>query len=164
MQERRAVIVEMENRPVTGTASRWVSHQWTLAGVREDAAIDDAATSSTEARYAFGGLAVELHHSEGEGYWLNLTSPEPCLFVMWRQEEGEPIPTPWIVTASYNEAGRMLDAGEKVERVAMPPGFQTWVQSFTDIHYKPEPRKKVKRNDPFKDGAFRREIPNPEAQ
>ena len=29
--------------------------------------------------------------------------------------------------------------------------------AYTAAHYKPEPRKKVRRNDPFREGAFRRE-------
>jgi hypothetical protein len=52
----------------------------------------------------------------------------------------------------------MLDAGEKVEHAPLPEAMRGWVQAFTDQHYTPEVRKKVKRNDPFKDGAFRREI------
>jgi hypothetical protein len=145
----------MMHRPVTGAASRWLSHQWGLHAVYDAEPNDNSADEST---LRFGGLNVELHHSEGEGYWLNLNSPAPCLFVMWRQESGE-TPVPWVVTASYNEAGRMLDAGEKVENVPMSEAMHAWVKAFTDANYKPEPRKKVKRNDPFKDGAFRREMP-----
>ena len=29
--------------------------------------------------------------------------------------------------------------------------------AFVAVHYQPEPRRKVKRNDPFKDGAFVRD-------
>jgi hypothetical protein len=162
MELSRAVVVEMVKHPVTGAASRWATFQWGIGLVLDDTGATDerepVAEGGGEADDAlrFSGLSVSLHASEGEGYWLNLTSPSPCLFVMWRQESGE-LPVPWVVTASYNEAGRMLDAGEKVENAPMSEPMRAWVQAFTDANYKPEVRKKVKRNDPFKDGAFRRE-------
>jgi hypothetical protein len=31
------------------------------------------------------------------------------------------------------------------------------MEPFVAEHYKPEPKQKVRRNDPFADGAFRRE-------
>jgi hypothetical protein len=158
MSNIRSVIVEMVKRPVTGAASRWVTHHWGLGAVHEaQAQHEDLDDEADDSRLRYSGLNVELHHSEGEGYWLNLNSPAPCLFVMWREEDGGP-PVPWVVTASYNEAGRMLDAGEKVEHVPLSEEMRTWLQAYTDANYKPEVRKKVKRNDPFKDGAFRREI------
>ncbi len=159
MSESRPVIVEMRQRPVTGAASRWVTHQWTIASVREastEIGSDEAREADGDA-IAVAGLNVALHKTEGEGYWLNLTSAAPCVFVMWRQEEGE-MPVPWVATLSYNEAGRMLDAGEKVENVPLSESMRAWLQAYTDANYVPEARKKVKRNDPFKEGAFRREL------
>lgn len=154
----RPVIVEMRQRPVTGAASRWVSHQWAIASVRDASPEMDAteADGADTDAIAVAGLSIELHKTEGEGYWLNLTSAAPCVFVMWRQEEGE-MPVPWLATVSYNEAGRMLDAGERVENLPMSEPMRAWLQEFTDANYVPEARKKVKRNDPFKEGAFRRE-------
>ncbi len=156
----RPVTVVMVNRPVTGVASRWASHQWMIGDVFEDLGEADAAPHDPNAdetleTRTYRGLNVELHKSEGEGYWLNLNTPTPCLFVMWRQEDGDP-PVPWVVTASYNEAGRMLDAGEKVENVPISPEMNAWVAAFAAAHYTPEVRKKVKRNDPFHAGAFKR--------
>ena len=83
-----------------------------------------------------------------------LTSPAPCVFVMWRIFDGlTPPARPVIVTVSYNEAGRFLDGGERVDNVAMPDAIAAWMRPFVAVHYKPEPRKKVKRNDPFAAGA-----------
>ena len=76
---------------------------------------------------------------------------------MWRLEEGDEVPRPAVVTVSYNEAGRMLDAGDHVDNVPMPDDLKSALLAYTNAHYKPEPKKKVRRNDPFKDGAFRRE-------
>jgi hypothetical protein len=58
---------------------------------------------------------------------------------------------------SYNEAARMLDGGERVDAVPLPPGIRAWMEPFVAEHYRPEPRKKVRRNDPFADEPRRRE-------
>jgi len=51
----------------------------------------------------------------------------------------------------------MLDAGDHVDNVPMPAEMRDVLIAYTAAHYKPEPRKKVRRNDPFREGAFRRE-------
>ncbi len=63
------------------------------------------------------------------------------------------MPRPVVVTASYNEAGRMLDAGDRVDKVPMDEAMQVALAEYTMKFYKPEVRKKVKRNDPFRDHA-----------
>jgi len=101
--------------------------------------------------WQFGGHLIELHRSEAEGYFLNTTSPDPKVFVMWRTIDDAPNPPlrPEVVTVSYNEAARLLDGGESVDAVPMPPEIMTWLAPFVAEHYKPEPKRKVKRNDPF---------------
>ena len=56
---------------------------------------------------------------------------------------------PATVSVSYGEAARWLDSGEQVDGVAMPREIADWVGDFVNIHYKPEPKKKAKRNDPL---------------
>ena len=43
---------------------------------------------------------------------------------------------------SYNEAGRLLDAQERVDNVPVSPAVRDWLQAYTDAHYKPEPKKR----------------------
>lgn len=158
-----SVTVCFRKRPVQ---SRWVDFEWETATVTvADASCPAPALASGasevlidgETRWCYAGQPVELHPSEGEGYWLNLNSPAPCIFVMWRMEEDDQAPRPAVVTLSYNEAGRMLDAGDHVDNVAMPVAMREVLAAYTAAHYKPEPRKKVRRNDPFREGAFRRQ-------
>lgn len=160
-----SVTVCFRKRPVQ---SRWVDFEWETASVEavtgaEHAELATVATqvlSGAETRWCYAAQPIELHPSEGEGYWLNLNSPAPCIFVMWRLEEGDEVPRPAVVTLSYNEAGRMLDAGDHVDNVPMPAAMREALEAYTAVHYKPEPRKKVRRNDPFRDGAFHRESPS----
>ena len=148
----------------TPLVNRWVSERW--APVAVERAIEPQEAPSAQCiskdanatRWRFGGHAIELHRSEAEGYFLNVTAPAPKVFVMWRmKEEGAtPLIGPQVVTVSYNEAARLLDGGEQVEAVPMLPEILAWMTPFIDEHYKPEPKRKVRRNDPFAaDGSHR---------
>lgn len=89
------------------------------------------------------GLRVELFVDEGEGYYLNLSSGAPVWFVVWRSDDEDPSRAwPEQVTLSYNEAGRRLDAQERVDNVPLQPEWRAWLQAFTDANYKPEPKQR----------------------
>jgi hypothetical protein len=99
------------------------------------------------------GFSVELHQDECEGYWLNLVSDAPVWFVMWRDSRddgsdsgqggtGAPRALPQLVTLSYNEAGRLLDAQERVDNLPLPADVRGWLQAYVDEHYRPEPKQR----------------------
>ncbi|MFT3956621.1 MAG: DUF3305 domain-containing protein [Piscinibacter sp.] len=89
------------------------------------------------------GLTVELFADEGEGYHLNLSSGAPVWFVVWRSDDEDPSRAwPEQVTLSYNEAGRRLDAQERVDNVPLQAEWREWLQAFTDQHYRPEPKQR----------------------
>ncbi len=89
------------------------------------------------------GFVLQLFRDEGEGYHLNLTSGSPVWFVMWRIAEDDPSSAwPEAVSLSYNEAGRWLDAQERVDNVPLTPDALAWLQAYTDAHYRPEPKKR----------------------
>ena len=159
------VVVVMERVPLQ---NRWVSERWQPAAVIPGAAPGPApgaapapavmppqliADGPDGTRWSCAGFEVELHPSEAEGYHLNLTAPEPKAFVAWRPAEDalEPAMRPHCVTLSYNQAARMLDGGEQVDAVPLPDVLKAWMEPFVAAHYKPEPRKKIRRNDPFRD-------------
>lgn len=148
-----AIIVERRR-----LQNRWVSEQWEVVGVVPALPATDAGDSANgqpqqifadeeRTQYRVDGLGLELFRDEAENYYLNLSSPEPRVFVMWRLEND--FARPVVITVSYGEAARMLDAGEQVDGVPMPLEVAGWLGEFVRIHYKPEPRRKVRRNDPF---------------
>jgi hypothetical protein len=61
-----------------------------------------------------------------------------------------------IVTLSYGEAARFLDAGEQVDAVPISAALLARLESFVAAHYRPEPRKKVKRNELYEGDEKRR--------
>jgi hypothetical protein len=148
--------------------SRWANEKWEplgieIAGVPGDDLVvtpfppvclkDDA----DGALWRFAGFALELHRSEGEGYYLNLREDVSNVFVMWRRDEARVPPVfPVYATVSYNEAARSMDSGESVDPVPLPAEIRAWVAPFIREHYHPEPKGKRRRNDPFRDGAFKK--------
>lgn len=170
------VDVDIQRVPL---ANRWASEQWQpLAvvplgdGKNEAKNDEELKTAGAPQRIAddaqgttwrFSGFAIELHPTEAEGYYLNISSDLPKVFVMWRLVE-EPqhdvcAARPVIVTVSYNQAARFMDGGERVDAVPMPAAILTWMRPFVAEHYRPEPRKKVRRNDPFRNDALGRDRP-----
>lgn len=89
------------------------------------------------------GLSVTLHRDEAEGYYLNLSSGCPVWFVMWRVDDQDPSRAwPELVTLSYNEAGRLLDAQERVDNLPLPGHLCAWLQAFADEFYRPEQKQR----------------------
>jgi hypothetical protein len=55
------VAVVMRKERITGAMSRWQTWRWLYPGFR-----------------------VELFRDDAEGYYLNVSTPAPCWFVLWR--------------------------------------------------------------------------------
>ena len=134
-------------------ANRWLSEKWEAIGVVPafDAAVDAPPqrifADAQREQYLVGRFELELFRDEVDNYHLNLTSPAPRVFVMWRLEDD--FARPVSLTLSYGEAARFLDAGEQCDGVPMPPEIADWLGDFVNTHYKPAVRTKIKRNDPF---------------
>ncbi|HUL57498.1 MAG TPA: DUF3305 domain-containing protein [Usitatibacter sp.] len=140
--------------------SRWESHRWQLLGVVPDVGgaprtlVDEGAVRQR----LYPGLEVTLFNDEAEGYFLNVSSEEPSVFVSIRQGEADEEPYPFQCTVSYNEAARWMDGSEKVERAPAWPGLVEWIQAWVGVHYRPEPRRR-QRPQSFagKEGVLREE-------
>lgn len=140
---RVAVLIERQAAP-----NRWEDWSFRVADVLLDAGqFGDAPRCLRDdgllAQFVHPGLEVRLFPDEGEGYYLNLTSGAPVWFVMWRVQEDDPSQArPECVTLSYNEAGRLLDAQERVDNTPLGAEVRGWLQAYTDAHYRPEPKKR----------------------
>ena len=89
------------------------------------------------------GFVVELFRDQAQGYHLNLASGAPVWFVVWRIDDDDTSRAwPETVSVSYEEAGRWLDAQERVDNVPLPAEVAAWLQTYTDATYQPEPRKR----------------------
>ena len=140
---RVAVVMERETAP-----NRWEDWRFRIAEVvpHEDAFGSEARVLRDDGklqRTLHPGFTLELFRDEAEGYWLNLSSGSPVWFVVWRIDDADPSRAwPETVSLSYTEAGRWLDAQERVDNVPLRGEAVEWLQAYTDAHYKPEPKKR----------------------
>lgn len=149
----------MRRERINGPMARWQNWRWVLADVVEhDAALgtEPRLLSQDEQaeRWLHPGFTVELFRDDADGYALNATTAAPCWFVLWRmQEQGhggaEPMAVPCMVSLSYHDAGRWLDAQETVEQVPAPDAVVQWMRDFADAHRVVEPRRR-KRPESFR--------------
>ena len=127
--------------------TRWEDWRFTIAevvlddglfGVEQRVLRDDGHCT----QWLFPNLPVSLHRDEAEGYYLNVVTSDPRVFVLWRMEGEQGLPVE--VTVSFNEAGRWLDGGHSVDGVAMPAEIYAWVGDYVEKNYRPEPKKRIK--------------------
>jgi hypothetical protein len=139
--------------------NRWQPWRWVLADVvpHEPAFGTEPRLllkNDNEERWLHPSFKVELFRDDAEGYYLNATTDAPCWFVLWRMEEPasaeeEPMARPEMVSLSYHDAGRWLDAQETVEQVPAPAMVVEWLRAFIEEHYVVEPKRR-KRPESFK--------------
>ena len=140
---RVAVVMAREASP-----NRWEDWRFRLVDVvHHEAAFGDEARVLRDDGHLRHTLhpnfSVELFRDEAEGYYLNLSSGAPVWFVVWRIDDDDPSRAwPETVSVSYTEAGRWLDAQERVDNVPLAPDVVAWLQAYTDEHYRPEPKQR----------------------
>lgn len=134
----------MERRSIV---NRWASERWLPVAVveRDEGAAGDAEPILIDQgqdfqRWLHVGFRAELFRDEAEGYYLNLSTDQPYVFVEWEMRSEMAVPR-WI-TLSYHEAARRMDGGAQVDGVPVPFEWLPWVAEFTQQHLQiPEKRR-----------------------
>ena len=138
-----SVAVVMQRRVLR---NRWQSEAWEPLGVVPGYAGESVprllVDESGLQQWLHPGFTLKLHRDEAEGYYLNVSTDNPRVFVLWRLDEDHGLPLD--VTVSYDEGGRWLDGGHSVDGVPMPPEIFAWVGEYVEENYRPEPRKRIK--------------------
>lgn len=123
--------------------NKWADCQWEALGVVPDPGYGAERLiyeDQHRAQWLHPGFELTLYTDQAEFYYANLTSPEPRVFVMWRQEDERARPV--LITVSYGEAARMMDSNEQVDGVTMPGDLVPWIADFVERHYRPEKKQK----------------------
>jgi len=147
---RVAVVMDRERAP-----NQWQDWRFTVAEVVADEDVFGAERrvlrdDGKVRRTLYPGFTLELHADQADGYYLNLSSGAPVWFVVWRIDDDDPsLAWPETVSVSYTEAGRWLDAQERVDNVPLQPDLVAWLQAYTDEHYRPEEKKARRRPQSF---------------
>lgn len=147
---RKSVAVVMQRRALD---NRWQSEAWEPVGVLCDyegdakprVLVEEAGTK----QWLYPGFEIVLRRSEAEGYYHNVSTQEPRVFILWRMQSDGAVPArelavPQFVTLSYDEASRWMDGGENVDSVGMPAALFAWVGEFVEKNYRREPKKRIK--------------------
>lgn len=126
-------------------ADRWSSEIWEAKGVVRHIGAAGAAEQvifrdERTTQFLFPGFELKLRRDEAEGYYLNITSPQPKVFILWRKDDE--IARPRLLTVSFNEGARWMDGGASVDGVAVPVDLLAWIGEFVEHNYEPEPKKK----------------------
>jgi hypothetical protein len=139
----RTLAVVMEKRRAR---SPWADVLWQPASVLESDEPAGAARLLVQQdlyeQWLHPGFSLQIHRDEMEGYYLNVSSVSPRVFVMWRMDGERGLPLQ--LTASYEEGARWLDGGALVEALPMPTAVFAWVGEYVERDYRPEPRKRIK--------------------
>jgi hypothetical protein len=97
-------------------------------------------------QYLWDGLRLELYRDAAETYWFNLTGAKPSLFIICSEEEGGEL-LPVSVTADHDQSTSAVEADYKVFSVPIPAAVLAQIEEFVMTHFKPEVRRKRKRED-----------------
>ena len=86
---RVAVAVVMRREAIV---NRWQPWRWSLADIvpHQDSFGSQPRLllkDDQEERWLHPGFNVELFTDDAEGYYLNVSTPQPCFWVVWRMEE-----------------------------------------------------------------------------
>jgi hypothetical protein len=154
---RLRLVYESEACAADGRATGSDIPGWRLIGLLPEDVTDPFSPDLPEPRQSSVRRIVTeparltLDRDEAEGYYLNLTSPQPSLFVLVRVPDvaaasaayaSAEAPPTVSVTASYSEGARWMDGGMVVVRTALPEPMLAWIAEFAQHHFQVEGKKK----------------------
>ena len=134
-------------------SKKWVLPQWKVFAVVTGARIDQRGQpllihdDERHRRYLCGGLVLHLYKDGAEGYWYNLLSDPPYLFVVCDGEQGDDEVQPAFITANQDEANGYMEADRLVLSAPMPAQICDILERYVVSHYHPAQKKKRKRRE-----------------
>jgi hypothetical protein len=115
---------------------------------------DDGATQI----YRWEGLSLPLTPDACDDYWYNITSKQPCLYLICQPDaEGEPVPL--RVSADQDDAVAAEEVDEWFFQAAMPKPILLWLKDYIATHRRAGPRKQKiegKAGDKYRQSPDRR--------
>ena len=151
-----AVILEKK----TNTDKKWSYPSWRIFAVISGAHLnpDDQQMTVHDAgtihRYYWGGMSLDFYKDGTEGYWYNLLSDTPNLFVICDGELTDDSIEPRYITANQDEATGHMESDDIVLSVPMPAAITELLERYVISHYQPKKKKKRKRTDWIEDSLY----------
>lgn len=151
-----AVVLQRTMKP----AERWALPQWRVFAVvagehiprhRRAVLIHD---DGIHRRYLHGGMTLRLHKDGGEGYWYNLLSERPYLFVVCDGEPGDGEVSPAFITANRDEANGYMEVDHLVLPAPMPANICDILERYVISHYRPAGKNKRARREWARESVY----------
>ena len=158
LPERFPVTVIMRGTP---GSSRWAGENWDAVAVvvgERQASAKEGQPERHGVRYRYyDGLEIRLFEDEVESYYHNMMSPKPGCYVIARLDEemDNPVPEPFLVTLSFDQANAYAESDDPVYAVEIPAELYRWGEAFVLQHYAPEKKRKRKLHNWKQDGTAR---------
>ena len=134
-------------------SKKWVLSQWQVFAVVTGEYIDRSNQpllihdDGIHRRYFYGGMVLHLYKDGTEGYWYNLLSDPPYLFVICDGEQGDDEVQPAFITANQDEANGYMESDRLVLSAPMPAQICDILEHYVISHYRPKEKKKRKRRE-----------------
>jgi len=151
-----AVVLERQ----IDASKKWAYPEWSVYSVIASASAQDHEQQVTvhhdgaTQRFFWGGLKLELFKDGSEGYWYNLLSETPYLFVVCDGSIGDMEIEPRYITVNQDEATGHLESDDLVLPIPMPAAIRDVLERFVITHYRPVKKKKRKRKDWLEDSLY----------
>lgn len=149
------------------TMKKWALPQWRVFAVVTGEHLKPSEQPSlihddgVHRRYLSGGMTLRLYKDGSEGYWYNLLSDPPHLFVVCDGEQGDDEVQPAFITANQDEANGYMEADRLVLSAPMPARICDILERYVISHYRPVDKKKRKRRE-WADESIYAKRPRPE--
>jgi len=80
--------------------------------------------------YIWPGLQFSLYRDGLTSYFHNLSSPQPYLFILCRDNEDQATVEPILVSADFADAEAHMETEGTVLTVPLPPPFDQWTANY----------------------------------
>ena len=140
-------------------SKKWAIPEWQIAAVSIGAPDDIKSPSAAKIEkdivyFSYSALSLQLFKDGSEGYWYNLLSDQPYLFVICEGEQGDQEITPIYVTVNQDEATGHLESDDIVLSTPMPAEMRELLERYVVDHYQPQQKRKRKRKDWVEDSLY----------
>ncbi len=134
----------------------WQFPAWSLVAVEPEPEAEPApAASGPDSerigtgrwQFCWHGLGVRLRRSDAETYWYNLTSQQPSLFVICREDPQFGL-VPALVTLDQDESARQQESEAEIFSMPLPVWLAGEVERFVLAHYRPDEKRGKRRRKP----------------
>ena len=154
-ESRISIPIEVVLERTVDRSKRWSYPTWAIVSLASGQdlqqgvqcmALHDTFVADSQ-RFFYSGLVLDLFKDGSEGYWYNLLSADPYIFVVCEGEQEAMEVRPFYVTVNQDEATGHLESEDIVLSAPMPTKLRALLERYVVEHYKPEQQKKRKRKN-----------------